>query len=210
MNPLARELEKCSRVKESIGFYSHKTKKVQKCESRKELYACLLREFDHNVESYLTQPQSFGYKIDGKTRRYTPDALVKTCDGAFHYEEVKPASDLEKPHIQEKYSYIQQEVFEKDIKRPFYLVGIDEQGDDFTAKNCEYLYPFLQLQLDEIEAEGVVEHLSTTISVSQLFDHCLAKKRSREFSIQLIANGFCSFPTHEFINPNSILEVNHV
>ncbi len=210
MNPLARQLEKCSRVKESIGFYSLKTKKVQKCESRKELYACLLREFDRNVVSYLTQPQSFGYVIDGKTRRYTPDALVKTSDGKYHYEEVKPTSDLEKPHVREKYSYIQQEVFEKEIQRPLYLVGIDEQGDDFTAKNCEYLYPFLQLSLNENEANQAVQDLGSTVSLKELFEHCSTKRHSREFAIQLIANGFCSFPTHEFINPNSTLEVFHV
>lgn len=92
---LSRVLTRYSRVKPTISFYSRKNRCMQYCESFLESDACLIREFDPNIVAYLTQPESFGYPVNGRLLRYTPDCLVKTRDRGFYYDEVKPITRAE-------------------------------------------------------------------------------------------------------------------
>lgn len=206
MNDLARKLERCSRVKESIAFYSHKMRAMQYCESRLEANAALLREFDPKIEAYLTQPQSFGYQIRGKQVRYTPDALVKLIDGTFRYDEVKEADELSKSHIARKYAYLAT-IFDEKIGHPLYLNTALSESDCFTIANLQQLYFYRCLTVSEEPALELVHSVSASTCISELQSQCDALSLPPELSWQLVAHGHYRFSNDEVLSANSELEL---
>lgn len=206
MNELARKLERCSRVKESIAFYSHKMRAMQFCESRLEANAALLREFDPNIEAYLTQPQSFGYLISGKQVRYTPDALVKLKNGSFRYDEVKEADDLIKPHISSKYAYLT-EIFAQTIGHPLHMNTALSESDCFTVPNLQMLYLYRCQPIAEVPAFELINDVSASTCIAELQGRCNALSFPPELSWQLVAHGHYRFSNNEVLSANSELEL---
>ncbi|MBN0989364.1 TnsA endonuclease N-terminal domain-containing protein [Amphritea pacifica] len=205
MTALARKLERCSRVKESIAFYSHKMRAMQYCESRLEANAALLREFDSNVVAYLTQPQSFGYRIRGKQVRYTPDALVKLINGRFIYEEVKDADELRKPHIASKYSYLST-IFNNVIGHPLHLNTALSESECFTIPNLQQLYFYRCLPFALEPALEVANKSPSSTCIAELQSCCKDLSLAPDLGWQLAAHGYYSFSNDEVLSAKSKLE----
>ena len=207
MSHLARKLERCSRVKESIAFYSHKNSSMQYCESRLEAHACLVREFNPSIKQYLTQPTSFKYEYKGKLLRYTPDALVQTTSDQFYYEEVKPQTIFNKPKNLEKYRHLQAE-FDSKTGRSLVINHVVDDTESFKVENLTYLYPFLQLDLDQRLANAVTSNRDV-LPVGELV--ALAKQYSPDpaLPMQLIAHGHYVFSSAKFLTTDTLLEASN-
>ena len=87
-----RNLRKPSANKNVFKFASAKTKSTILCESSIEFDACFHHEYDENVLFYESQPKGYYYILDGQSRSYTPDALVKYRNGKLQFIEYKPSS----------------------------------------------------------------------------------------------------------------------
>lgn len=140
-----RKLPKSSLVKQLIQFPSLKNRRALFCESRLERDALIELEFDKSVERYVTQPGSYAWDYQGKTRRYTPD-ILKQCKGEFTLVEVKPASKLDKPEQAAKYAALQQQFRERQGIELTLLTCADIQRNDDHIRR-EVLYPYLKLRL---------------------------------------------------------------
>lgn len=74
---------------------STKTGQLVQLESALERDFCCLLEFDSAVLSYVEQPVTIEYKLEGRLRRYTPDFLVHyTIERSPILAEVKYRADL--------------------------------------------------------------------------------------------------------------------
>lgn len=89
-----------------VRFPSSKMKRTVDCESPLEGDAALLLECSPGVIFYQEQPTKIEY-FDGRCfRSYHPDFEVILTDGCAIHLEVKPSSELAKPHIRAKFSAI--------------------------------------------------------------------------------------------------------
>ena len=68
-------------------------------ESRLELAALLLEDFDHRVVRIASQPFELIADRDGVERSYVPDYLIEHDDHRFTVIEVKPKRRLEDPEV---------------------------------------------------------------------------------------------------------------
>lgn len=102
---LARQINKATIVKIARNSFSLKSNSMQYMESMTESDVCLLLDFDPDVESYCTQPDSFHNDTNEPGwRRYTPDVLVKYKDGSFVFIEIKPHSKTQSEQFLTKHA----------------------------------------------------------------------------------------------------------
>jgi hypothetical protein len=209
MDTLARKLERCSRVKENVAFYSKKTKSFQYCESRTEADAALIREFAPCIKEYVTQPTSIFYKRNGKLLRYTPDALIKTVDNKIYFEEVKYFSDLEKDEIKEKYEFLSSH-FKQNIGIPLFTNTALSNSNCLTITNLEILYPYLATPHTKQHKQQCLE-LVHSLPAETCIAEMSEKSKKLNFPVnlawQVLANGFYTYSNNELISSNSNLEL---
>jgi len=87
-------------------FPSVKMGRTVHWESLLEKDALLLLELSPGVAAYQEQPEVIEY-FDGKQfREYIPDLKLILQDGTIRYLEVKPADQLVRPSIRQKYEAI--------------------------------------------------------------------------------------------------------
>jgi hypothetical protein len=111
---LARQINKATIVKIARNSYSPKSSSMQYMESMTESDVCLLLDFDPDVESYCTQPDSFHNETNEPGwRRYTPDLLVKYKDGSFDFGEVKPEFKIKSEQFAHKHELHQRIIQER-------------------------------------------------------------------------------------------------
>ena len=206
---LNRKLERCSRVKESIAFFSHKNQSMQYCESRLEANAALIREFDCTIVRYLTQPQSFGYKKNRRVLRYTPDALVQLLDGTFYYDEVKPFAIYQKTLVHHHYQYLVK-LFDQIIGHPLRINTANSKYSNMLIPNLQRLYFFLRQSFDITAAKELIQKLpSKSLCLAELASLCKQNGMQPSFSCQLVANQYFAIPTQELLLPTTQLEFIH-
>ncbi len=206
MDTLARKLEKCSRVKENIGFFSKKTNSIQYCESRLERNAALLREFNPNILTYVTQPTSFFYRRNCKTVRYTPDALIKTVNDDFYFEEVKPFERMLTSNFREKFGFLTTHVKEV-IGYPLILNSALSQNDCATIANYQQLYFFLFTDLNVVDAKNLIGEIPIHTCIREIAEKTQQLKLPKCLGWQLVANGYYSYSNQNLLNANSPLEL---
>lgn len=209
MDTLARALERSSRVKENIAFYSDKSKSLQYCESRVEAYACYLREFDDDITDYVNQPTSIFYQRSNKLLRYTPDALVRYRNGDVNFEEVKPISKAITAEFADKFQFLQQ-YFESHLNVPLALNTAQTDSLGFRYCNYEILYPHLmQSKRNKLTHvyEDVAESLPKRLLLSELAAKCEQFHFSQDIAFEMIATGMYSFCKTKFLCGNSELEL---
>lgn len=200
---LARKLERQSLVKENIAFYSHKTQSLQYCESRLEASSGLVKEFNREIKSYVTQPTSIFYQRDGKRYRYTPDSLVKTIHGKYYFEEVKPIWLIHTEKFQRKYSFLIKH-FERVIGYPLIINPVLEASN--TIANYEILYFHLRQKMDKDCARKLLQHAPAHTSIDEILSIAKSLDISEDVVWQLIARDHFSFNKEVFLNRKSELE----
>jgi len=204
MDTLARKLERQSLVKENIALYSHKTQSLQYCESRLEASGGLVKEFEREIGSYVTQPTSIYYQRDGKKYRYTPDALVKTVHGKYYFEEIKPIWLINTEKFQRKYSFLIKH-FERVIGYPLVINSVPEASND-TIANYEILYFHLRQKMDGDCARKLLQHTPAQTSVDEMLSVATSMDIAEDVVWQLIARDQFSFNREVLLNRQSLLE----
>ena len=82
---------------------SAKTGQLVHLESALERDFCCLLEFEPDIVSYVEQPVTIGYHLEGRTRRYTPDFLIfYAAEKPAVLAEIKYRADLHKNWAQLK------------------------------------------------------------------------------------------------------------
>lgn len=151
-----KNLDRYSMIKPAINFYSKKNARLMYCESGTELGALYQLEFDRSVARYQTQPETFGYRIKGQERRYTPDTLIKTDDGRYYYEEVKLKEEAESSEFKRKFGLLER-VFEDKIGVPLRLRIADAPHRCVQTGNAQYLYKDIDYPLSEQELDAIAQ-----------------------------------------------------
>lgn len=179
-----KRIEKSTKTRPVIHFPSLKMGRSLYCESRLEALACLMREFDPEISKYVTQPASYILRIEGKERRYTPDAVILNTDGTYFFEEVKPISALRSP-TKKAHLEIKKKVFEKTSKTILRINTVYEGNHQETLTgNMSYLYRHLNwppskttLQLLNsipLGIEFLVHEIPTSLHLTHHFYNCIA------------------------------------
>jgi len=88
-NETARNVTRCHYGKNVVFFPSRKNNCQVICESVLEADYCLLLEFDKQVLSYRSQPETLTLLDGDETFIYTPDFYVNSSEESF-YAEIKP------------------------------------------------------------------------------------------------------------------------
>ena len=138
-----RFFEKTSPVKKIRTFVSEKTKESYFCESKLELTACMMMEFDDSVKYYQAQPKSVRYR---KGHRYTPDLLVVKHDGQVYYVEVKPYEITLDAAFIVKHQLVSTYLSEQE-HRPLYVLT-ERDISSAIEENCTHLYRYRTEPID--------------------------------------------------------------
>ena len=138
-----RFFEKTSPVKKIRTFTSEKTKESYFCESKLELTACMMLEFDDSIKYYKAQPKSFKYL---KGCRYTPDLFVVKQNGEVYYVEVKFYKKTLDAAFIAKHQLVSTHILEEEHCP---LCIITEQDIPSAIKeNCTHLYRYRTEPID--------------------------------------------------------------
>lgn len=204
---LARQLLSSSQIKSAQGFYSHKNRCFQYCEGDTERFGCLIREFDDNITSYVTQPCSMKFKIYGKWRRYTPDSLViHTTEGAY-YEEIKTYDYAKKLKFIFKQEFLEQ-AFDEIIKIPLKLNTVLTESKCKTICNLAQLYFYRHQPLEEDKLAHVLPAIpDIKLTGLELEDVCTQRGVGKNFAWAMAAYGKMQYSNAEVLKRSSILEV---
>lgn len=212
MDTLARKLERSSRVKENIAFFSAKTNSLQYCESRLESKAVIFRDLSNCIRDFATQPTSIFYEFGGKILRYTPDALVRETSGDMYFEEIKPFEKTKSDEFIEHFRFLQNH-FETELKVPLRLNIVKTEVPNFKYGNYEILHNYYKASrrknFDHIYTE-VSQSLGAQIVLDELISKCNQLQCSKDVAFEMIARGFYSFSPIEVLKGNSELELQDV
>lgn len=209
MGPYIRLLDNYSRVKPAATFLSFKTRCHQYCESYVEIDACITREFSPLIDTYITQPASFGYRLKDGSRllRYTPDALVRTVCGQYYYEEVKPYNRTLSKKFERRFKFLQR-LFETIIGVPLKLNYANTRHPNKSIANYELLYPYRQRQLP-LEVDDIItsDIWSPSITPAEVEEAFMSHGLKAADAWTAIAHDRFHYSNSKLITPSSILEV---
>lgn len=205
---ILRKLEKTSRVKPTIAFYSYLNSAMMFCESKLEMDALMKLEFDDSVESYVTQPTSYAYHVNGRLTRYTPDILVKYKDGHFVFVEVKPFAKSQSKRFIAKFHRLFQ-MFNETIGHPFELWTCRNIRKEKRIQNFEQLYVFLNEALDDDINARVLKDLKKVpdIRVSHVESVVAEYGQSPHYAWSMIAHQLFTFSNTNLLTRHSTLEI---
>ena len=205
---ILRKLEKTSRVKPTIAFYSYLNAAMMFCESKLEMDALMKLEFDESVESYVTQPASYAYQFNGRLTRYTPDILVKYKDGRYVFVEVKPFARTQSERFIAKFNRLTL-MFNDVIGHPFELWTCRDIRKAKRIPNLEQLYVFLNENLDDDINLLVLKDLNKapTICVSDVEDKVAEYGQSPHYAWTMVAYKFFTFNNTKQLTRRSTLEI---
>lgn len=162
-------------------FSSYKNKKQIAFESVLERDFYMLLEFDDNVVYYEEQPMSILYDfIDGKNRKYTPDALVTYKDGSKIYYEVKYIKEINSSdELREKLEYLK-EYFHNKLSLKFNIFT-DQYISKVYLENLKFLYKFAFLPVDINNYKRIDNILNSEreISIKEILIHISSKESEK-------------------------------
>jgi len=133
------------RSKHTIKFFSHKSQCHIWCESILERNYALTLEFDGEVYSYASQPDSF--KVFG--RRYTPDFIVVPKKGKGYFTEVKHTGIIKRTDDFHKKFSLNRIALLNETKLPLKLMT----EKDIPSSHCKALknlYRFIGIDIKAI------------------------------------------------------------
>lgn len=205
-----RRLDRYSRVKPSIAFNSIKNGRMLYAESRLERDALYHLEFDDSVVSYVTQPETFSYQLNGSDRVYTPDILAQYRDDRFEYIEVKPDKKTREDSFISKFGVLQQ-LFRQQLQTSLRLWKSSAIQISHRIPNYQRLYRYRHLTCPQSAYAQLISHYpDNTLSFRQLILHCQQLKLSDTTPLQLIAHQLYEFDLDRPLLPETSLRRAHV
>ena len=204
---LLRKLDKTSRVKPSINFYSHKLKALGHAESILEMDAYLRLEFEPTIKRYLTQPYTFKLKINNRMTRYTPDALVEDTHGSYFFLEIKPERKVNEQKNKEKFSQVKS-FFEDELNVPFKIITEKDIRADKLIPNLQQLYSFLNVALNKKATTKIINALPEEITVKTLENVSCLQGQLAHYAWALIAHGYFNFNFEKMLTKSTLISIN--
>ncbi|AXT73705.1 TnsA endonuclease N-terminal domain-containing protein [Vibrio sp. dhg] len=98
------QTQKASYVHNIRKFMSLKNDAVVRTMSVLEFDFCFHLEYNPNVKSFISQPDSLYYLFNGRRCRYTSDFLVKGLNGQSSLIEVKHSSKINNPDFRARFA----------------------------------------------------------------------------------------------------------
>lgn len=200
---MRKNLDRYSRIKPTISFYSIKNGDTKFCESDLERKTLLALEFDDHVLAYQTQPESYAYKMHGQTRRYTPDLLLLDVEDSYCYGEVKWPKTANDPKFRLKFAYLQR-LFVHTIGVPLTLRIGAPPG--IAAMHRLYRYLYYTPKTACLELLGMQ---SGPLLLEQAVSLAIAGGFTRGDVLTLMAHKQLRFDWDKAISDSTILEVSH-
>lgn len=200
---LKRKLDKTSRVKPSMLFYSQKNLSMQYAESLTELHSQLTLEFDETVKVYLSQPATFYICIDGKTVPHTPDIMVVLVSGEVVFIQVKPASVAFSGKYKAKFEQMET-FFEQELGTTYLLFTEQRFNQGKYIENLQMLYPFLSPAPEETH-RNVIRDVSNPMTIEELETMCIEAGYSKANAWSLIANGHFEYDNTAILTTQSTI-----
>ena len=147
-NTLARTIKRSS-VKNIVRFPAIKSQSREGIlvESILESKYCYHLEFNRNVKSYLPQPETFSFNVNGKQKKYTPDFLESEQSSHLTYIEVKPAKKSKSEHYQELFSAFDSYISTTNVS--FKVVDETEILKEPLLTNYRLLFQYLKSPADD-------------------------------------------------------------
>lgn len=185
-------------------FPSKKLKRMVEWESLLERDAILLLEFSRGVVLYQEQPAVIYYEQEGETRRYHPDfALTLRNDKTVHVE-VKPASQLNAPHLAEKFKAISEQYESSSIH--FKILTDQAIRQEPRLSNLKRLSSVVHLPVEAAEVSRFIREVSHCGEGIPL--HEVAKKIGMKNVLSMIANHhLCCDLNLDLYSPNNFLRL---
>lgn len=202
-----KRIDRTSRVNYSIAFFSKKNNKLMYCQSGVELGALYHLEFDRLIDRYQVQPETFGFRFEGKKRRYTPDLLILDVDGGYRYEEVKYIKDVPDAATEDYFCYKQWTLLTH-IGVPLARRLASPAHECTRTNNLKGLYKFLG-QLPAEQAHSVLETIKAPMTLGSLIAEFDAASLPAQEVMRCIANDYLCVDLDIPLAPSSIAEVVH-
>ncbi|WP_458734977.1 Tn7 transposase TnsA N-terminal domain-containing protein [Zobellella taiwanensis] len=203
-----RRLDRYSRIKPSIAFFSLKNGRMLYAESRLERDALYHLEFDISVMRYVTQPDTFAYQLNGADRVYTPDILVEYDGGRFEFIEVKPEEKTKIEKFSAKFSLLHQ-LFETQLLTPLTVWSSSDIHAGERVKNYQRLYRYRRLPCPGEDARLLDEYLPSSFSFKQLVEQCSLLRLPATLPMQLLAHRCYRFEMELPLLPETQLRRQH-
>lgn len=198
-----KNLDRFSRVKPTINFYSKKNRSLMFCESFVEEGALYEIEFDPTISRYVTQPISYQLYRAGNKRRYTPDILVKSSNGHFWYEEVKCEEEAKDPSFIADHNFRSLTILEM-TGIPLKLRVSEAPHRSVYQENLKYLYDYLGYAFDQQELLRIKE-IDRPMILKDVFDRLLSPGSNRFFIFAALAQGLLGFDKHVRVDEDLIV-----
>lgn len=171
---------------------SYLNKVILQCDSRWERDFLIDCEFDKSIKRFMTQPNSYSYVYQGKTRRVTNDVRIEYHNGTFRDIEVKDARWADSKKLSEKVSHISG-LLQEHQKSSLTLVTSEDIHRDPSHVTRKILYNFMFLNVDEVLSKMAIKSLvNSEMTISDLEQRFEQKSASKPTAWAFLAKHFSS------------------
>ncbi|MCB5228380.1 hypothetical protein JAO78_016365 [Alishewanella sp. 16-MA] len=206
-----RNIKGASLLNPRIYHQSVLNKATLQCDSRWEHDYLIICEFDKSIKRFMTQPNSFAYQMNGKTRRYTPDVRIQKHDGQIMDFEIKDTRYSKKPELHEKIAHIDG-LLKQYQDSSLTLVTSNDILAETKLTAMKTLYKFLNIDVPESVQLSVKSELDASeIAISDLEKLFIQKGFERIHAWAFLAKqfSFVTFNNNSSICPNTLIQVSN-
>ncbi len=194
-------------AKKGLSHVSVKRGQVCFAESRLELDAFLLAEFDDEIVNFKPQPISFTLTINRKKRRYTPDVLLQHATRGYFLKEVKQDEAAEQSRFIEDFEFKKWHA-KRHWNIELSLLKESEIRVGSTIDNYKRLYYYRRYSLPgAISKRKLINRLGKTFTFCDLKNAVSKLSDDKALPYECIAWGQCQFDVTHLLNDNTQLEV---
>ncbi|WP_416305878.1 Tn7 transposase TnsA N-terminal domain-containing protein [Neptunicella sp. SCSIO 80796] len=163
-------------------------------------------EFDSTVERWQSQPQRFEYQVNGRTRVYTPDFLIKLKSGSYQLVELKPKCFTQSDEFIEKHGLLN-DMFLSRYHIPLLVRTEEDFFDDVRNENLRRLYRYKKYDFSRFDMEKAVAHLKRVSTVGELYQRCADFNVTSAFGPALVAQNYFTTNLYSPFSLKSEVEV---
>lgn len=199
-----RKVCKRSNYRMTMKFPSLKNARTIECESATELAGARILESCPLVVSYLQQPATIQYVMDGKTHSHVPDMLVEIVGGKMFFIEFKLNIDLDDEHFINRSKLLAELLPAKGYR---YLVIIKQQLEGVPMANAMTLLRSTHREVQSTIREQI--RLVLVLTGKMKFHELLSKlpliKHAKQYVFGLMLTGDISYDCFNLITEESDL-----
>tara|TARA_R110001583_G_scaffold58028_1_gene173291 strand:- start:6191 stop:6820 length:630 start_codon:yes stop_codon:yes gene_type:complete len=205
---LARQINKATIANIARNNFAIKLQSMQPMDSMVESDNSLVLDFDTNVKTYITQPDSFlNINNEPGWRRYTPDLCIEYQDGTYEFAEVKPKSKTLSDKFKSKFAMHSRIVLERTGCNLKLLT--EPEMSVMRLNQFRQLKAYYRFQLVSDVSTAVINYLSKTgeATLSALDEICSRFDVETYYPMIMLAHQEIRCVTDDIITRASRVEV---